>query len=220
MEVVGPSNEDGGTTSWNRAEGLEGSYMAGAHHPDLHMPPNLDDLDEEEQAHEVFAWTGLALYYAQVFEQGVTNLLLIAWLADRTIKEEFSSADAFFEAHGKLMLGRLLRKLENHLQLSDEVSAVCLDSLQRRNFLVHRYFVDRVELLFNQEGCRLVLDELYSHISTFRKADLELEDLLTSLGRRMGYTHERVQVELEKLIAKASAGEDVPRDGSALVPED
>jgi hypothetical protein len=36
--------------------------------PEPHEPPDLRDLDESDQYREVYAWTGLALYYAQVFE--------------------------------------------------------------------------------------------------------------------------------------------------------
>lgn len=35
--------------------------------------PDLTVMDEDDQHREIYAWAGLALHYAQVFEQGIDS---------------------------------------------------------------------------------------------------------------------------------------------------
>src|SRR5664280_2288143 len=61
----------------------------------IHEPPHLTEFDEEEQDREVYAWAGLALYWAQVFEQGLIHALYACQVVDGTLAQNFSSADDF-----------------------------------------------------------------------------------------------------------------------------
>lgn len=172
--------------------------------PAVHEPPDLALLDEDDQHREVYAWAGLALYYAQVFEQAVINVIYAAQLADGTLAAAFRSSDEFFTTHGDQTLGRLLAALRQHLSLPEDVGRQCSEALRRRNFLVHHFFAERVELFVHEQGRQLLLAELHAAITIFRQGDQELENVMFCIGRRWGITREAVAHELEALRQRAN----------------
>jgi hypothetical protein len=87
--------------------------------PILHDPPDLAEMDEEDQAKEIYTWAGLALYYAQVFEQGVIHAMYAARVVDGSLAGQFQSADEFHALVDRLMLGKLLNALREHFPLRE-----------------------------------------------------------------------------------------------------
>ena len=126
----------------------------------VHDPPDLATMDEDDQHREVYAWAGLALYEAQVFEQGVTNVLFAARLVDRSIVDEFATADEFYARQESKPLGPVLQALRRHLPLDQSIDARCGEAHRLRNFLVHRFFAERIELFATVDGRQTLLAEL------------------------------------------------------------
>ena len=86
-----------------------------------HVPPDLNDLDENDQIREVYAWAGLALYMAQVVEHGLVNLLLMARLSDPGLPVEFRSADEFFAHHFRQVMGRLVNAIRKSVDVPADI---------------------------------------------------------------------------------------------------
>ena len=63
---------------------------------------------ENADAKEVFSFFGLAVYSAQVFEQGVLNLLVALNRVDLKIVTQ-EKIDSFYESYSTSTLGQLLR---------------------------------------------------------------------------------------------------------------
>jgi hypothetical protein len=166
-------------------------------------PPNLSALSENDQIQEVYAAAGLALYMAQVVEYGLINLLLVSRLADPSLQTEFRSADEFFEAHFRQVMGRLVKAVQLHVDTSADLDARLDDVLRLRNFIAHGFFRDRAELFMHEEGRRLMLDELAASIYRFEAVDAELRDLLLSIGAHFGMSREKLEATLEAMIAAA-----------------
>jgi hypothetical protein len=117
-----------------------------------HPVPDLDELDDDEQAREVYARAGLALYYAQVFEQGMIHTVYARQIVNGTITAEFNTADAFHRVVDSQTAGTILARLRRHLSLDPELDAMCTEALRLRNFLAHHFFSERSELFFSQQG--------------------------------------------------------------------
>lgn len=158
----------------------------------VHEPPDLADLDEDDQCREVYAWAGLAMYFAQVFEQSVIHTTYAARVVDGTLVQEFSSADDYYEMTASKPLGPLLARLRNHVELPADIDAHCSDAHRLRNFLIHHFFSDRIELFGHQDGRQLMLGELHGSIQAFAQADKELEQVMFRLGERFGLTRDVV----------------------------
>jgi hypothetical protein len=178
--------------------------------------PNLNDFEDWEQKREVFAWAGRAIYYAQVFEQSVVNTLYIGQLIDGSLATNFSSADEFHAVIEKQTAGQVTKQLRRHLELSHELDVTLTNALNRRNFLAHRFFVERVELFMHQEGRQLMLGELHQAIQLFVDADRQLEAVMFSHSEKFGLTSELAVKMVNALMAEAGPG---GRSAAAIAEE-
>lgn len=160
-------------------------------------------MDEDDQHREVYAWAGLALYEAQVFEQGVTNLLFAARLTDRSIVDDFATADEFYDKQESRPLGPVLRALRRHLSLDPSVDMRCGEAHRLRNFIVHRFFAERIELFATRDGRQLLIAELHDAVLAFRAADGALLALFLALGNAFGLTDELLQKEMADIWREA-----------------
>jgi hypothetical protein len=165
-------------------------------------PPDLSLMDENSQSRECHAWAGLALYEAQVLEQGVLNLLFAARVAGGSLAREFASADSFFGVHGGKTLGQLLNRGKNHVPINQDANDKCVLALRTRNFLVHAFFVERIELFFTFEGRTQAVGELHDMAQLFQAADSLLADLMLRVARRFGLTEAQIDREFQALKAE------------------
>jgi hypothetical protein len=170
-----------------------------------HDPPDLRDMDESDQHREVYAWAGLALYYAQVLEEGVLALIFAVRATDGTLRRDFETADDFFEAHASRTLGQLLRDMRQHVDLPAGIEHDTRDALAKRNFLVHHFFKDRIELAFTVAGRQQVIHELHEAVELFVHADEQLTELMFIHSQYIGLTPEAVEREFAEWRSRAAA---------------
>ena len=102
---------------------------------------SLEMLNSEEgQLNAVFACFGSAAKHAQFFEAALSEFLLVY---NRLLKKSLTLADLEVvetSLHKKTM-GALLTEFRKHVKISDDVVSTSLsDAVQKRNFLIHRYF--------------------------------------------------------------------------------
>ncbi|MBP8180422.1 MAG: hypothetical protein KAZ88_05470 [Acidimicrobiia bacterium] len=164
-----------------------------------HDIPDLAMLSENDQIREVYAWAGRALYYAQVLEYGLVNLMHVVFGTGGNLADEFSTVDEFLEVYFRKTLGRLANEVRQ-LDVLDRATEDQLDeALRRRNFLAHSFFKDRAELFVRQEGCRLMLIELRDATELFISADFAVTEALYAMGAPVGLTREAAEESACKL---------------------
>lgn len=174
-----------------------------------HRPPDLNDLSEDEQVREVYAWAGLALYQAQVVEYAIINVRVIARQVDPEQWMDPGSVDQFVESGFRQMMGRLAQALQQDVDLPQDLVDRLTEALRLRNFLVHSFFRERVELFCTQHGRKLMLDELAKIAESLSAADDELEQLLVQVGAPAGLTLEEIAAKAAELqgAVRRAAGE-------------
>lgn len=165
-------------------------------------PPDLSVMDENDQTRECYAWAGLALYEAQVLEKGVLNLLFAARVADGSLAKEFCSADEFLGEHGSKTLGQLLKRVKTYVPINQDVDDKCVGALRTRNFLIHHFFAERIELFFTFSGRNQMITELHEMAQLFQVADSLLTDLMLRVAQRFGLTEAQIDHEFETLRAE------------------
>ncbi len=101
---------------------------------------------------------GLALMQCQLFESSMRVLLAYAQESG-AIRLGSGSGDELLEALGKKTAGQLAAILRSDLHLEDE-GGVIQAALAGRNRIMHSFFVDNADRIFDEESRRAVLMEL------------------------------------------------------------
>ena len=109
---------------------------------------------EEGQLNAVFACYGSAAQHAQLFEQGLARFLVIY----NKITSDSIGVD---DVGHKMTMGQLLNKLRQHVTIDDNSVEEWFDAaLKERNYLIHRFFLERDQGLKSAEGRMELLAEL------------------------------------------------------------
>ncbi len=99
-----------------------------------------------------------------------------------------------------MTLGPVIRSLEP--QISEGLSQMLAEALRTRNFLAHRFWFERVQLMYSEEGLERLLNELHQMAVTFHSADEAVMGHFQGLKQRFGLTQE----ELDRSMAQVVAG--------------
>ena len=169
---------------------------------------------ESEQIREVYAYYGLAMYWAQCLEQSIFQHLLFfdhfpKAVAGYTTPENWAADFDRYEAHelGQTM-GKLIRRLQEVGRPTDGIEGTLADVLRARNWLAHGYFADRALEFTTQAGREKMLEELEGLTDNFKKCAAELDAISLPAARALGFTDEMLKkVESEMVAAYASRTE-------------
>ncbi|GGF31914.1 hypothetical protein GCM10011611_42520 [Aliidongia dinghuensis] len=160
-------------------------------------------MNENEHHKEIYAHFGLAIYLAQVLENGLVNALLLIDFIPKNVSNIKSHIDwsrefdAFFDSRIALTMGNLIRELKKVTTIPDTLEKQLLLALERRRFLVHHYFRDNVRFFQTDEGRNKLIADLEGYGRDFSAANRALEALLTPLYAKYGITPERQAAALE-----------------------
>ena len=166
-------------------------------------------MDEDEHIKEVYAHFGLAMYLAQVLEHGIVNALIYADLVPRRAghvrtKEQWEAEfDAFMGRHFEVTLGRLLKRLNEHVPVPEGLQANLNAALKARNHLAHVFFRERAAPYMSAEGRDGMLKELAEAQTIFERADADLDAVVRPFRMKIGFTDERLQREYEQMCREA-----------------
>jgi hypothetical protein len=147
--------------------------------------PRDDSLDDENyHLREVYAHFGVAVYQAQVLEHGVVNLLS----QTEIMKEATSQAeyDKLVAVSLTRTLGFLAKRLGSVLATDETLLGDLREAIERRNYLVHRYWRERVQLTHTARGRNRIIEELDSISDHFASIDQRLEAMTFQYGETSG----------------------------------
>lgn len=164
-------------------------------------------MDEEAELRELYAEFGMTAEKAQVLEVEAGNVAL-AFLALTVKPGEKVAADKreFFrqivEDANRQNLGKLLRTVKSLGTYSDAILETIDTALERRNYLVHRFFPTHNFALFNPEGRAEMIKELQEIRYILTRAIATLTGVAGTLLAIVG--HEGLSPEAhERLINEA-----------------
>jgi len=156
--------------------------------------PEPDNYDPKE----VYAFFGLASYFAQVLEKGLM-IMIIAFRCKglRITRSEF---DALYTEHNKKTLGQLLNRARKSVSIPNDIGALLDEALLKRNWLMHHHFADRSAQFNTEIGRAQMISELQSLIHIFIEADHATEPIYMPLLEEFGVTEERVETLIGEMI--------------------
>lgn len=157
-------------------------------------------IDSESiQIKEVYTQFGLVMYQVQCFERTLAILLVTAYAPDL---QEITRPQ-YEELLGKYFqrtLGTLINQLREFITISRQLETTLSRALQKRNWLVHRYFWERAITFMREDGRESMIKELREIGQFFEDMDLKLTTIVEEWGRKQGITEETTLRSLQKLI--------------------
>ncbi|MGY6564954.1 MAG: hypothetical protein ACXIU5_09485 [Halomonadaceae bacterium] len=124
--------------------------------------PGIDNCCDKE----VFAFFGLAAYYAQVLEEAALNLAVVLRLPEVNLISQELFLDLYCSL-GRRTFGQLFKVAKSNLNLSDEDAEFLGATLELRNMLIHRFFRERAEDFISEVGRQEMKKELQAILSEF-----------------------------------------------------
>jgi hypothetical protein len=159
----------------------------------------MTDDEKSEQCKEVYAQAGLSLYWAQCLEKTLENFLVLhAQVSGECIT--LTQLDTFEERVEAQTLGRLLSDTRKHVLFKNGAEEFLTRALERRNFLVHRFFKERAEDFVSGAGRDRMIAELIEVRECFRNADLAGSVICKGLQKVLGISDELIEKEFKRMV--------------------
>jgi hypothetical protein len=151
------------------------------------MSESLDMLKTDEgQLNAVFACFGSAAQHAQMFEEALGNFLL----AYNHIRPEKMSAEELEELTQGIQarsMGSLLHELKSLVTLKEGDPRERMEAaLKVRNYLMHRWFLDRRETFKSARGRMALLQELVGMERLLESARVTANAMRIAMCRTLG----------------------------------
>lgn len=142
---------------------------------------------DDEHVREVYAYFGLAVYYAQVLEHGIVNAMVVLRLPHR---DRFTKGDidAFMDQQFENTLGKLIKNLQAETTLPPDLEELLRQALKTRNWLCHDYFRERAFEFGTEAGREKMLAALLDAKELLTRADKRLDSVVKPLADRCGIT--------------------------------
>lgn len=154
---------------------------------------SLDDL-----IREVYAQFGLSYYFSECLHKGLCNVYALLTFQDskdmtRPRLEE-KLAYAF-----SLTLGQAIQETKNIVP--HELHERLKIALEKRNYLAHRYWFERIHLMYSEQGLLEMRQELIELRNLFSNLDEEISSYLKSKQESFGITENLVEQSLGELLS-------------------
>lgn len=140
---------------------------------------------------DVFTWFGGAAYAVQCFEVELCTLLLLV----RRLKNPSTTPQQLEDLDTKLSkktLGRLLLELGKHLTVHPDFQAMLNSYLDRRNYLMHRFFFDHALDLLSSTGCQMMVSELRDIHASLKEADQIAQAMSANVRKKLGISEDQI----------------------------
>lgn len=153
---------------------------------------------------EVYAFAGLAFYWAQVLEREVMHFIVASTLV-RVRPVSQAELDAIVDEPSTKTFGQLLNRAQGLGLLAADLADLLKRALKERNRLTHSFFYDHGEHFLSHAGREVMFAELRSAIALFKEANALLEPITLQVGAKYGLTKAAIDHELAMMIERAGS---------------
>ena len=176
------------------------------------MSITVQHTEESLCVSHIYALAGMALYLAQCLEHEIVNSLGMSAILPYWTTKTWTKSRAEYTAHVDRMwaenyehtLGQLLNSLrQSGIAIPATIDSLLREILERRNYLVHRYFRERAKDWFTAEGRCSMAAEFKSMQELFSAADRALHDVTSKMRETIGLTDEKMAAVTELMAANA-----------------
>jgi hypothetical protein len=167
------------------------------------MPKFLDASDppDDDLVKEVYAHFGLCMYFAQVFETGLINILTALATAQNAIPTS-TTFDMLYAQHERLTFGKLMKALSGYRFLPEELEREAMLLKSERDHLAHRFFRDHDLDFMAVGGCHSITEELEQRRERFIALDRQVSDYQSLALRKLGFRPDMLQARCEEIMTE------------------
>jgi hypothetical protein len=158
----------------------------------------LEEYEENEHSKESYAYFGLAVYYSQVLEHQLVNMIVLLKRSQGLIPTE-DDYEALYQRKFSNTLGQLINEIKQLFQLKTEDIEELKEILRQRNFIVHEYFKEKINLTFTKTGRNILINELGDFITRLKIMDQKLIEYSNEIFLKFGITDEVLEDELHRV---------------------
>jgi len=169
--------------------------------PEVVSPPEekaAREQYESDQARDTYAYYGLAMYTAQVFEHEVVNLLVLSRIVRAQKNAERILSDPW-EKRFRDTLGQLFQRLKPYLAHDQQLMADIAKGVRVRNHLAHSYWRVHAEDAVSVSGRAEMIDELTGIKGMFADLDERLTRVSKPFRESLGITDQRIQEQYNEM---------------------
>lgn len=156
--------------------------------------------EHEDQHRLVYSYFGLSIYQVQCLEEAFSQML---WV-DRIFKKKATSLEEINEIidnyeTSKKTMGNFLNEVKQSYELPDVLKDKLDDLLQRRNYLVHKYFKLHIEKFYSEIGQLEMIKFFCDFVDEARAADQALKSYYSIYTDKLGLTEEKIEQLMEEM---------------------
>ncbi len=156
------------------------------------------EYNENEQGKELYACFGYCIYFFQVLEHQLLNMILIKAKSDAIDLSDKEYDEIFFSYSDKAM-GKLIKKVSGLYNLSDKEKELLEKTRQTRNDFVHNYFKNHSYDFYSLDKRVNMLKEFMRVKEQTQALDKRLTLLSNSLMEKIGISQSDLGVLFEQI---------------------
>jgi hypothetical protein len=150
--------------------------------------------DENGKHRLIYSYFGLAIYFSQVLEETFSIML---W-TDRIFKNKIKTSNEINEIidsieNSKKTMGRFINEVKKSYDLSDKLTTDLKSMLEKRNYLVHKYFKIEIQKCYSDFGRKEMLKYFGDFIDQTKSIDSKLNNYYSKHKKNLGFTEEKIQ---------------------------
>jgi len=158
----------------------------------------LYDEPDAELIKEIYARFGLAYYESECLHRELCMILAFTSFQSKLDITRPRVEEKLVHAFS-LTLGQVKDDLK-HI-VPDELYSKLEDVVKQRNFLAHRFWFERVHLMFSIKGLRQMLEELSVLSALFSELDEQVSDYFKPKFHQLGLTEKMLQNSLDEILS-------------------
>ena len=144
----------------------------------------------DELIKEIFALFGLAYYESEALHKGLCHLHALSTF-DKSESITSPRLDEKLSTAYSSTLGTIIKETKDFLP--EPIYKQLEHGLNKRNFLAHHFWFERVHLLFSEKGLAELQDELNTLVQFFNDLNNTITEYLRPIRISLGLTDEIIQ---------------------------
>lgn len=156
--------------------------------------------DENGKTRLIYAYFGLAVYFSQILEETFSIMLWTDRIFKKKVKtnKEVNDIITAIEKSKKTM-GNFINEVQQSYSLTDKLTDDLKSILEKRNYLVHKYFKLEIQKCYSDLGRKEMLEYFGNFIDQIKQINFELNDYYSKYTNRMGFTKEKIEELVEEM---------------------
>lgn len=162
----------------------------------------------------VYSYFGLAVYFSQCLEETFSIMLWTNRICNKNVKtnKEVNDIIDLFENTKKTM-GNFINEVKQNYNLPNDLNEDLKKILDKRNYLVHKYFKLEIQKFYTEIGQKEMLQYFSIFIDETQTIDTKLKSYYDVYKTKLGITEEFIEQMMLKM--KTEELERVNKDNKA-----